>query len=99
MLIRLTPEAFDRARENYGAARYIGRRMPREIQKSWTYAAEGYNTFARTPVTSAVESATGGDAESVTFHLFGDGTKPTPAARQNHANEAGRGGRKREREK
>ena len=75
MLIRLTPEAFDRARENYGAARHIGRQIPREIPKSWTYASEAWNQFARTPVTSAVESATGGDAESVTFQLFADGTK------------------------
>ena len=49
--------------------------MPREVSKSWTYTQQAWNSCARTPITSAIESTIGGDAKSVTFHLFGDGIK------------------------
>ena len=77
LFIRLTPEAFESVRKKYGATRHVGREMPREIPKSWTYISEAWNKFPRAAVTSAVETATGGDARSVTFYLYGDGTKQT----------------------
>ena len=74
LFIRLTPETFERVRTNYGVARHVGREMPREIPKSWTYISHAWNKFARTPVTSTIENAKGGDEPgSVTFHLYGDG--------------------------
>jgi len=36
-----------------------------------------WNTCARSPVASAIESVTDGDENSVIFHLFGDGKKKT----------------------
>ena len=55
----------------------MGRSMPREVFKSWTYTQTAWNSCARTPVTHAIESAVGGDDKSVTFNLFGDGRKNT----------------------
>ena len=49
--------------------------MPREVPKSWDYAHHAWDTCARTPVASAIESVTGGDEKLVTFNLFGDGSK------------------------
>ena len=74
LFIRLAPETFERVRANYGVTHHIGRDMSREIPKSWTYISQAWNKFARTPVTSAIENAKGGDeAKSVTFNLYGDG--------------------------
>ena len=78
MIVCLTPDAFDRARAGFGSAHHVGRLMPRELPKSWGYLQYGWNTCARTPVASAIESITDGDQNSVTFHLFGDGKKKTP---------------------
>ena len=85
LFIRLTPEAFESVREKYGATRHVGREMPREIPKSWTYISEAWNKFPRAAVISAVETATGGDARSVTFYLYGDGTKQTATLEHNNA--------------
>ena len=52
--------------------------MPPELPKSWSYLQHAWNTCARTPVASAIESITDGDQNSVTFHLFGDGKRKTP---------------------
>ena len=66
--------------------------MPRELPKSWSYLHEGWNTSARTPVTSAIETAVSGDAKSVTFKLFSDGLKaqqsttPNPASASSNPN-------------
>merc|ERR1712032_934964 len=78
LLVCLTPDAFNQARAAFGIAYHVGRSMPRELPKSWGYLQYGWNTCARTPVASAIESITGGDDGSVTFHLFGDGKKKTP---------------------
>ena len=68
-------------REKYGATRHVGREMPREIPKSWTYISQAWNKYARTPVTSAIENAKDGDGpESVTFRLYGDGSKQAATA-------------------
>ena len=75
LLVCLTPDAFDRARAGFGSAHHVGRQMPREVPKSWDYLQYGWNTCARTPVASAIESITDGDENSVIFHLFGDGAK------------------------
>ena len=75
LLVCLTPDAFDRARAEFGRAHHVGRSMPSELPKSWRYLQYAWNTFARTPVASAIESVTGGDDISVTFCLFGDGSK------------------------
>ena len=49
--------------------------MPSELPKSWDYLQYAWNTCARTPVASAIESVKGGDDTSITFCLFGDGSK------------------------
>ena len=76
LFLRLTPDVFHLARDKFGAAIHIGREMPRELPKSWTYLQDAWNQFARTPLTAAIESTTTGDANSVTFTLFGDGKIP-----------------------
>ena len=73
LFVRLSSDAFNLARQKFGDTCHFGRGMPRELVKSWTYLQEGWNTCARTPVTSAIESVATGDSKSVTFHLFGDG--------------------------
>ena len=75
LFVRLAPEAFERARESYGATCHIGREMPREIPKSWTYISQAWNGYVRTPVTKAIENAAGADnkPDSVTFHLYREG--------------------------
>ena len=75
LLVFLTPDAFARARSGFGSAHHVGRPMPCEVPKSWYYLQGAWNTSARTPVTSAIESVTGGDETSVTLRLFGDGAK------------------------
>ena len=75
LLVCLTSDAFNQARAGFGSAHHVGREMPREVPKSWHYLQYGWNTCARTPIASAVESITGGDENSVTFNLFGDGSK------------------------
>ena len=75
LLVCLTSDAFDRARAEFGRAHHVGRSMPSELPKSWDYVHYAWNTFARTPVASAIESITGGDESSITFRLFGDGSK------------------------
>ena len=50
--------------------------MPPELPKSWSYIQHAWNTSARTPVASAIESAAkNGDEKVVIFRLFGDGSK------------------------
>ena len=56
--------------------------MPREVSKSWTYTQQAWNSCARTPVASAIESTIGGDDKSVTFCLFGDGSKSKAKKKQ-----------------
>merc|ERR1712032_541831 len=75
LLVRLTADAFNQARAGFGIAHHVGRPMPRETPKSWSYIQHAWNTCARTPVASAIESIADGDQNSVTLHLFGDGTK------------------------
>ena len=75
LILCLTPDAFERARVGFGRAHHVGRSMPSELLKSWRYVQYTWNTSARTPVASAIESITGGDESSVTFRLFGDGSK------------------------
>ena len=70
LFVTVAPGTFQRMRENYGAKRHIGREMLREIPKSWTYISEAWNKYARTPVANAIESVTGGDAESVAFQPY-----------------------------
>ena len=73
LLVRLCPKDFQSACKNFGRAHHIGYPMRRELSKSWTYLQEGWNTYARTPVTEAIEAAITGDdsAISAEFHLFG----------------------------
>ena len=75
LLVCLTSDTFNRARAEFGRAHHVGRSMPSELPKSWDYVHYAWNTFARTPVASAIESITGGDESSITFRLFGDGSK------------------------
>ncbi len=72
--MRLTQDVFDVARQHFGTSMGVGRKTSREVFKSWTYIQESWNKFARTPVTSTIESAIkGNDADSVIFRLFTDG--------------------------
>ena len=75
LILCLTPDAFERARVGFGRAHHVGHSMPSELQKSWGYVQHAWNTSARTPVAGAIESVIGGDESSVTFCLFGDGSK------------------------
>ena len=75
MFLTLTPEVFDLVREKFGSAKNVGRELPRELPKAWTYLNEAWNTIARTPITSVIESVTDGDAKSFRVDLLSDGTK------------------------
>merc|ERR1712032_707892 len=75
LFLTLTPEVFDLVREKFGSAKNVGRELPRELPKAWTYLNEAWNTIARTPITSVIESVTGGDAKSYHVDLLSDGTK------------------------
>jgi len=76
LFLTLTPESFEEVRKGFGTARHVGSSMPPELPQSWTYTQRAWNDHARTPVTSAIESAAeAGDDSSVTFRLFGNGSK------------------------
>merc|ERR1711907_720846 len=77
LLIYLSSESFRLARESFGSDYYVGRHLPREIPKSWTYIHETWNTIARTPVTAAIKSAMTGDNSTLSaeFYLFGSSLK------------------------
>ena len=77
LLVYLHQKDFQVACENFGRAHYIGRHMPPEIPKSWTYLQEAFNTCARTPITAAVEAAITGvnTKTSAVFYLFGSSLK------------------------
>ena len=89
LLVSLTSESFRAAREYFGRDYYVGSHLPREIPKSWTYLHEGWNTIARTPVTSAIEAAITGDNSTVSaeFHLFGRSLKKSTTKQTTSKNE------------
>ena len=75
IFVKLTPDDFDLVRAKFGRARRVGRKI-RDVCRSWTYIHAAWDNFARPHVTSAIESAAGGDHTSVVaFNLFGDGSK------------------------
>ena len=77
LLIYLSSQSFRLAREYFGRDYYVGRHLPREIPKSWTYLQQAWNTIARTLVTEAIEAAVTGDNSTISadFHLFGSSLK------------------------
>merc|ERR1711934_1007852 len=75
LFLTLTSKSFNQVRERFGAERHVGSSMPPELPKSWSYLQHTWNKHARTAVSSAIESITDGDENSVIFHLFGDGKK------------------------
>ena len=67
----LTLAAFARARAEFGKVRHVGRKMPRDLPKSWTYMHKAWNDIMRTPVTGVIEAVAEGDDKVFTSLLFG----------------------------
>merc|ERR1712032_1790388 len=61
LFLTLTAKSFEQVRRRVGIARHVGRPMPPEVPKSWSYLQYAWNACALTPVTSAIESITDGD--------------------------------------
>ena len=75
LFLTLTTKAFEELRGRFGITRHVGRSMPPELQKSWSYLQHAWNNHARTPVVSAIEAAIeAGDNNFVVFRLFGTGS-------------------------
>ena len=73
-MVYLTAEHFKAACEHFGGAQGINCNIPRGIPTPWTYLQEGWDTFARTTVTSVIQAAIDGDnaSTSAVFHMFGN---------------------------
>ena len=91
LLVRLRLKEFQTASANFGRARHVGYRMPREMLKAWTYVQEGWNGHARTPVSNAIEAAVGRNNSTTTaeFHLFGSSLKKTGNSKKKNPKKKG----------